>query len=104
MAIINHRHLIGYNETHSQLTLIINPLRLNFKFACVPPVPISFQNGGVANCGDNSCNSLRHILLDEATIQGNINCAVVNKDVGQFSHDLKLSRARLDEKDRKIGM
>ena len=31
-----------------------------------------------------------------------IACAVVNKDVGMLSHDLKLSRARLDEEDRKI--
>ena len=47
-----------------------------------------------------SSNSLRFILVDEATIQDNINCAVVNKDAGMLSHDLKLLRARLDEEDR----
>ena len=52
----------------------------------------------------DSSNSLRFILVDEATIQGNINCAVVNKDAEMLSHDLKLSRARLDEEDRKIVM
>ena len=53
--------------------------------------------------GTDSGNSLRFILLDEATIHGNINCAVENKDVGLLSHDLKLLRVRLDEKDGKIG-
>ena len=42
----------------------------------------------------DSSNSLRYILVNEATIQGNINCAVANKDAGMLSHDLKLSRSR----------
>ena len=48
-------------------------------------------------------NSLRFILVDEVTIQGNIKCAVVNKDAGMLSHDLKLSRVCLDEEDRQIA-
>ena len=51
----------------------------------------------------DSSNSLRFILVDEATIQGNIIGAVVNKDAGMLSHDLKLLRVHLDEEDRKIG-
>ena len=50
----------------------------------------------------DSSNSLRFILVNEAAIQGNIKCAVVNKDAGMLSHDLKLSWARLDEEDKKI--
>ena len=51
----------------------------------------------------DSSHLLRFILVDEATIQGNINCAVINKDAGMLSHDLKLLQACLDEEDRKIG-
>ena len=51
----------------------------------------------------DSTNSLQFILVEEATIHGNNNCALVNKDSGMFSHDLKLLQARLDEEDRKIG-
>ena len=51
----------------------------------------------------DSSNSLRFILVDKATIHGNNNCAVGNKDSGMFSHDLKLSRAHLDKEDGKIG-
>ena len=52
----------------------------------------------------DSSNSLRFIPADEVTIHGNINCAVVNKDTEMFSLDKKLSRVRLHEEDRKIGM
>ena len=50
----------------------------------------------------DSSYSPQLILVDEATIHSNNNCAVGNKDSGMFSHDLKLSQARLDEEDRKI--
>ena len=63
------------------------------------------QNGGAARIADpDSSNSLRFIPVDEATIHGNNNYALGNKDSGIFSHDLKLSRAHLEEENRKIGM
>ena len=58
-------------------------------------------SGRIANL--DSRYSLRFILVDEATIQGNINCAVVNKDAGMLSHDLKLSWACLGKEDKRIG-
>ena len=70
------------------ITQAINPLRPNLNFTRVDP---------------DSSNSPRLILVDEATIHGNNNCAVGNKDSGMFSHDLKLSWARLDEEDRNTG-
>ena len=36
-------------------------------------------------------------------MQGNINCAVINKDAGMLSRDLKLLWMPLDKEDRKIG-
>ena len=80
----------------------INPLCPNLNFARVHPVPNLIQNDGVAIANLDSSNLLRFILIDEAMIQGNINCTVVNKDVGMLSHNLKLLQARLDEEDRKI--
>ena len=64
-------------------------------------VPNSIQNVGMLT--PDSSNSPRSILVDEATIHGNINCAVVNKNTGMFSLDKKLSRVRLHKEDRKIG-
>ena len=52
----------------------------------------------------DSSNSIWFIPVNEVTVQGNINCTIVDKDAGMLSHDLKLSRACLGEEDRKIGM
>ena len=86
--------------------VIVNPLHPNLNFVRVRRVP---NLNSKWHCSElqtyvDSSNSLRFILVNEVTIQGNINSAVINKDTGMLLHYLKLSQARLDEEDRKIVM